>query len=40
MLVASVDYGDITEAGTLRHPVYKGLRDDLAPEDAVAPEEP
>ena len=40
VLVASVDYGDITEVGTLRHPVYQGLRDDLAPEDAVAPVEP
>jgi bifunctional non-homologous end joining protein LigD len=39
-LVASVDYGDVTDAGTLRHPVYKGLRDDLDPADAVAPEEP
>jgi bifunctional non-homologous end joining protein LigD len=39
-LVASVDYGDITDAGTLRHPVYKGLRDDLDPADAIAPEEP
>jgi bifunctional non-homologous end joining protein LigD len=39
-LVASVDYGDVTDAGTLRHPVYKGLRDDLAPADAIAPEEP
>ena len=33
-LVASVDYGDVTDAGTLRHPVYKGLRDDLDPADA------
>jgi bifunctional non-homologous end joining protein LigD len=39
-LVASVDYGDVTDAGTLRHPVYKGLRDDLDPTDAIAPEEP
>jgi bifunctional non-homologous end joining protein LigD len=39
-LVASVDYGDITDAGTLRHPVYKGLRDDIDPADAMAPEEP
>jgi bifunctional non-homologous end joining protein LigD len=38
-LVASVDYGDITDAGTLRHPVYKGLRDDIDPADALAPEE-
>jgi bifunctional non-homologous end joining protein LigD len=38
VLVASVDYGDITEAGTLRHPVYKGLRDDLDPAEVVAPD--
>jgi bifunctional non-homologous end joining protein LigD len=40
VLVASVDYGDITDAGTLRHPVYKGLRDDLDPAEAMAPQEP
>jgi bifunctional non-homologous end joining protein LigD len=39
VLVASVDYGDITDAGTLRHPVYKGLRDDLDPAEVVAPTE-
>ena len=39
-LVASVDYGDITDAGTLRHPVYKGLRDDIDPAEAMAPQEP
>jgi bifunctional non-homologous end joining protein LigD len=39
-LVAIVDYGDITDAGTLRHPVYKGLRNDIDPSDAIAPEEP
>jgi bifunctional non-homologous end joining protein LigD len=38
-LVASVDYGDITQARTLRHPVYKGLRDDIDPADAVAPDD-
>jgi bifunctional non-homologous end joining protein LigD len=38
-LVAAVDYGDITDAGTLRHPRYKGLRDDLAPADVGYPEE-
>jgi bifunctional non-homologous end joining protein LigD len=32
-LVAAVDYGEWTQARTLRHPVYKGLRDDVAPED-------
>jgi bifunctional non-homologous end joining protein LigD len=32
-LVASVNYGEWTQARTLRHPVYKGLRDDLAPEN-------
>jgi bifunctional non-homologous end joining protein LigD len=40
VLVASVDYGSITEAGTLRHPVYKGLRDDLDPSEITAPEQP
>jgi bifunctional non-homologous end joining protein LigD len=39
-LVASVEYGDMTQAGTLRHPVYKGLHDDLDPAEVVAPEEP
>jgi len=32
-LVARVDFTERTRAGTLRHPSYKGLRDDLAPED-------
>jgi bifunctional non-homologous end joining protein LigD len=32
-LVARVDYTERTSAGTLRHPSYKGLRDDIAPED-------
>jgi bifunctional non-homologous end joining protein LigD len=31
-LVARVGYGEWTQARTLRHPVYKGLRDDVAPE--------
>lgn len=39
VLVASVDYGDITDARTLRHPVYKGLRDDLDPAQVLEPEE-
>jgi len=30
-LVAAVDYGEWTQARTLRHPVYKGLRDDIPP---------
>jgi bifunctional non-homologous end joining protein LigD len=34
-LVAEVDYGEWTRTRTLRHPVYKGLRDDIAPEDVV-----
>jgi bifunctional non-homologous end joining protein LigD len=34
-LVAAVDYGEWTSARTLRHPVYRGLRDDVAPEDVV-----
>ena len=31
-LVATVDYGEWTQSRTLRHPVYKGLRDDIDPE--------
>jgi bifunctional non-homologous end joining protein LigD len=38
-LVAAVGYGEWTQARTLRHPVYKGLRDDVAPEDVVFSEE-
>jgi bifunctional non-homologous end joining protein LigD len=38
VLVANVDYGSITDAGTLRHPVYKGRRDDHDPSEVVAPE--
>jgi bifunctional non-homologous end joining protein LigD len=38
-LVAAVDYGEWTSARTLRHPVYRGLRDDVAPEDAVFTED-
>jgi bifunctional non-homologous end joining protein LigD len=37
VLVANVDYGSITDAGTLRHPVYRGLRDDLDPGEVGAP---
>ena len=33
--MARVGYGEWTEAGTLRHPRYLGLRDDVAPEDVV-----
>jgi bifunctional non-homologous end joining protein LigD len=32
-LVAVVDFNERTQAGTLRQPSYKGLRDDIAPED-------
>ena len=32
-LVARVDFTERTTAGTLRQPSYKGLRDDVAPED-------
>jgi bifunctional non-homologous end joining protein LigD len=32
-LVARVDYSERTQAGTLRQPSYKGLRDDVPPED-------
>ena len=34
-LVATVDYGEWTQSRTLRHPVYKGLRDDVDPESVV-----
>jgi len=34
-LVARVDFSERTQAGTLRQPAYKGLRDDVAPEDVV-----
>ncbi len=34
-LVAVVDYGEMTQAGTLRHPSYKGLRDDIDPADVT-----
>jgi bifunctional non-homologous end joining protein LigD len=38
-LVAAVDYSEWTQAGTLRQPSYKGLRDDIDPADVVAPGE-
>jgi bifunctional non-homologous end joining protein LigD len=38
-LVASVEYTEATRVGTLRHPSYKGLRDDIEPEDVGPPEE-
>jgi bifunctional non-homologous end joining protein LigD len=34
-LVAQVSYGEWTEEGKLRHPVYLGLRDDKAPQEVV-----
>jgi bifunctional non-homologous end joining protein LigD len=38
-LVCAVDYGEWTQAGTLRHPVYRGLRDDVDPRDATMDQE-
>jgi bifunctional non-homologous end joining protein LigD len=32
VLVAAVGYGEWTQANTLRHPRYLGLRDDIDPE--------
>jgi bifunctional non-homologous end joining protein LigD len=32
-LVARVNYNERTRTGTLRQPSYKGLRDDVAPDD-------
>lgn len=34
-LVAEIGFTEWTDAGTLRHPRFLGLRDDLAPEDAI-----
>jgi bifunctional non-homologous end joining protein LigD len=34
-LVCSVEYSEWTQTRTLRHPVYKGVRDDVAPEDVA-----
>jgi bifunctional non-homologous end joining protein LigD len=34
-LVAEVDFGEWTRAGTMRHPAYKGLRIDRPPRDVV-----
>jgi bifunctional non-homologous end joining protein LigD len=34
-LVAQVTFGEWTEAGSLRHPVYLGLRDDKAPTKVI-----
>jgi bifunctional non-homologous end joining protein LigD len=38
-LVASVEYTELTRIGTLRHPSYKGLRDDLDPAQVGPPED-
>ncbi len=38
-LVVEVRYTQVTRAGTLRQPVFRGLRDDLEPADCVAPGE-
>ena len=35
VLVAEVDYTEWTREGRLRHPSYKGLRDDVPPEEVV-----
>jgi bifunctional non-homologous end joining protein LigD len=37
-LVCEVDFSEWTKAGTLRHPSYKGLRDDKAASDVVREE--
>ena len=38
-LVAAVDFSEWTQAGTLRQPSYKGLREDVPPEDVRGPGE-
>lgn len=35
-LVGEVQYGGITGAGRLRHPVWRGLRDDVGPDEVTA----
>lgn len=35
VLVAEVSYGELTGPGRLRHPVWRGLRPDKAPDDVV-----
>ena len=35
VLVCEVDYAEWTREGRLRHPSYKGLRDDVLPEDVM-----
>jgi bifunctional non-homologous end joining protein LigD len=37
-LVCTVNYAELTQARTLRHPAYKGLRDDISPEDVGPPD--
>ena len=38
-LVCVVEYTELTQARTLRHPSYKGLRDDVDPADVGPPDE-
>jgi bifunctional non-homologous end joining protein LigD len=38
VLVAAVDYSEWTQAGTLRQPSYKGLREDVPPDAVLAPD--
>ena len=38
-LVCVVDYSEVTHAGTLRQPSYKGLRDDLDPAQVGPPDD-
>jgi bifunctional non-homologous end joining protein LigD len=35
VLVAEVEFGEWTAGGTMRHPSFKGFRDDVSPEDVV-----
>jgi bifunctional non-homologous end joining protein LigD len=37
-LVAEIEFGEWTNAGTLRHPSFKGLRDDKSARDVVREE--
>ena len=35
-LVCDVQYLELTDQGTLRHPLYKGLREDVDPEECFS----
>ena len=38
-IVCEVSFTEVTDAGLLRHPVFLGVREDVATHECVAPEE-